>query len=139
MTLDFAAPGAGPTVDPGWAIDAWRYARSKASATPIDVAMPLYGNDVSDLGTRNVSFLEARALVDAFGARVERGTLGNPHFTYADETGRAHELWYDDADSTARTLRAWDPASLPLEVGVVFYGLGAEDPAVWSTIARALP
>ncbi len=139
MTLDYSDPTAGPTIDPGWAVDAVRFARSKVGELALDVAVPLYGNDVSDLGTRSVSYLEARAIAESHRLPIELGPTGAPHFFYLDTSGRGHELWYDDADSTARTLRAWEPSVLPLDVGVVFYGLGAEDPALWSTLERALP
>ena len=139
MTLDFSDPNPGPTVDPGWAVDAVRFTRSKVGALPVDVAMPLYGNDVSDLGTRSVGFFEATGIAADYHVDVQRGALDNPHFQYTDGAGHAHQIWYDDADSTSRTLRAWDPGTLPMDVGVVFYGLGAEDPAVWPTIARGLP
>jgi spore germination protein YaaH len=139
MTLDFSDPGSGPTIDPGWAVDAVRFAQSRLGATKVDVAMPLYGNDVSDLGTRMVSFFEARAIADEYHLDTLIAPTGAPHLAYTDATGRHHDIFYDDASSTAKVLRAWDPTTLPLDVGVVFYGLGDEDPALWPTLARAMP
>jgi hypothetical protein len=140
-TLDFSCCGVppGPTLDSGWAVDAVRLARRLAPRTKVDVAVPLYGTDFSNLGQRTTSFYEARALAELHHARVDRGPTGAPHFAYADDTGRQHDLWFDDAESTTRVLRAWDPATLPLDVGVVFYGLGAEDPALFPAVAASTP
>ena len=139
MTLDYADPNSGPTIDPGWAVDAVRFAQARAGAVPVDVAVPLYGNDVSNLGTRNVSYFEALALAADYHAAPDTGPTGALHLAYADAAGRGHDLWYDDASSTLRTLRAWGPQVLPLSVGVVYYGLGNEDPALWPALSRALP
>jgi hypothetical protein len=138
-TLDYADPQSGPTIDPGWAVDAVRFAQGLGGGVPVDVAVPLYGNDVSDLGTRNVSYFEALAVADDYHVAPTAGPTGALHLAYTDATGRPHDLWYDDAGSTVRTLRAWDPQVLPLSVGVLYYGLGAEDPALWPTLSRAMP
>jgi spore germination protein YaaH len=140
-TLDFSCCNVppGPTLDSGWAVDAVRQARRFAPRTPLDVAVPLYGTDFSSLGQRTTSWYVARALAERHHARVDRGSTGTPHFVYADDTGRSHDLWFDDTESTTRVLRAWDPATLPLDVGVVFYGLGAEDPTLFPTVSASTP
>ncbi len=139
MTLDYADPVSGPTIDQGWAVDAVRFAQTRSGVVPVDVAVPLYGNDVSFAGTRNVSYFEALALADEYHLAVQVGPTGALHLSYTDVNGLAHDVWYDDARSSLRTLRTWGPDVLPLSVGVVYYGLGAEDPALWSALARALP
>ncbi len=140
-TLDFSCCGgaAGPTIDSGWAVDAFRLARTLAPRVPLDVAVPLYGTDFSSLGQRTTSWYEARALAERHHARIDRGPTGSPHFAYTDDSGRAHDLWYDDTESTTRVLRAWDTTTLPLDVGVVFYGLGAEDPTLFPAVAASTP
>ena len=139
MTLDYSTDSPGPTIEPGWAVDALRTAKSNLGVVPVDVAVPLYGNDWSSKGVRNVSWFEARGIADEYKIDTQIGPTGAPHFLYDDTAGTVHQLWYDDATSLTRVLRAWSPEVLPLDVGVVFYGLGAEDPALWPTMARALP
>jgi glycosyl hydrolase family 18 (putative chitinase) len=140
MTLDFSTgTSGGPTIDSGWAVDAMRFAESRAGTTPLDVAFPLYGTDFSALGERSVTFLEATAVAEQQGATPARGPTGALNYGWVDESGQAHVTWYDDGVSTVRTLHAWDTATLPANVGVVFYGLGAEDPALWDTISRGMP
>jgi len=131
MTLDYSsAPG--PTIDPGWAVDAVRFA---ANAYPnVDLAYPLYGTDFGPDGHRSVTYTEAIGISRIHDAPIERGPTGAPHVGYD-----GHELWFDDADSTGRALAAWSPDVLPTTVGVLFYGLGAEDPTLFEKLAARMP
>lgn len=140
MTLDFSCCNQmpGPTIDPGWAVDAARFTRGRMGGTKVDVAFPLYGTDFGPNGQRAVSFLEASAVANAKHARLDRGPTGALQFTYRDDSGN-HAVWFDDAESTARALSAWDATALPLEVGILFYGLGSEDPALFDALSSRTP
>jgi hypothetical protein len=140
LTLDYSccSGSPGPTIDSGWAVDVERSAASQTSA-PLDVAFPLYGwdfgpNDVQ----RAVTYLEAEGVASSTKASVQRGPTGALYYDWQDESGGAHETWFDDGTSTTWTLAAWDPQTLDPNVGVVFWGLGNEDPALWDTIASNL-
>lgn len=137
MTLDYSDAGPGPTIDPGWAVDAVRLARSDAPA--VDIAYPLYGTDFGPRGRRSITWLEATATASAFGARIERGPTTAPFVRYSGYGNEPHELWFDDTDSTARALAAWGHDVLPPDVGVVFYGLGAEEPGLFERIGARMP
>jgi spore germination protein YaaH len=50
-----------------------------------------------------------------------------------------HTVWVDDARSLGRTLGAWQTEALGAEIGVVYFGLGAEDPSLFSTLAGRTP
>jgi hypothetical protein len=143
MTLDFSidGPPAGPTIDSGWAVDAARFAAAAAHHRPgLDVAVPLYGTDFAPDGTsRSITWVAANALLAQSGAQTESDVTGARHFGYRDAQDGFHTVWFDDARSTLRTLSAWSVDALDAKIGVVFYGLGAEDPATWTTIAEALP
>jgi spore germination protein YaaH len=131
MTVDYSdLPG--PTTDSGWATDAARLAGR--NGRPIDVAVPLYGVDYGPRGKRGVSVIEARGLASTYGARLERGPTGTLFFRYV-AGGETHELWFDDTESTGRALGAF-AESLPSDVGILYYGLGAEDPTLFSTLAE---
>jgi hypothetical protein len=141
MTLDYSCcgQGGGPSIDSGWAVDVARYGLSKANGVPVDIAFPLYGTDFSDLGERFIDYTDGRAMADVFGVTPQRAIGGELNFVWIDAAGHEHETWYPDAITASRVLGAWDPSVLPRDVGVVFYGLGAEDPALFSTLARGLP
>ncbi len=137
MTLDFSESAPGPTIDPGWAVDAVRLAR--ADFTNVDVSFPLYGNDFGPRGRRAVTYLEARAIAAIADVPIERGPTGAPFVTYRTFSGESHQIWFDDADSAGRALGAWSYDILPPDVGVLFYGLGAEDPAIFDRLSERLP
>lgn len=137
MTLDYSESGPGPTIDPGWAVDAVRLALADFPAC--DVSMPLYGTDFGPRGRRPTTWFEARAISDSGGIPIERGPTGAPFFRYTSFGREPHEMWFDDATSTARALGAWSFDVLPPEVGVLFYGLGAEDPSLFESLGSRMP
>jgi hypothetical protein len=137
MTLDFSDMGPGPTIDPGWAVEALRLARRDSVA--VDIAYPLYGTDFGPRGRRSVSYLEAMGTAAGSRARVERGPTTAPFVRFTAYGNEPHELWFDDTDSTAHALAAWSSDVLPLDVGVVFYGLGAEEPGLFERLGARMP
>lgn len=137
MSLDLSCCGAGPGpgTEPGWMVDTARFARSQAGPGPgLDVSVPLFGT-LFGREERSVTYDEAVGLASANGARLERGTLGTLWFAY-DDGGVRTEVWFDDAASTRVLLRAIDPATLDGSHGVLFYGLGAEQPGFWASMRR---
>jgi hypothetical protein len=137
MTLDYSERSPGPTIDPGWAVDAVRLA--KGDFRNVDIAYPLYGTDFGPRGRRSILFHEARSIAQIAGVPIERGPTGAPFLRYVAFGGEPHELWFDDAESTGRALGAWSYDVLPADVGVLYYGLGAEDPSLFDRIAARLP
>lgn len=137
MTLDFSEQGPGPTIDPGWAVDAVRLALRDAPA--VDIAYPLYGRDFGPRGRRPTTWLEAVALAGVARVDIQRGPTSAPFIRYPSFGGERHELWFDDAESTGRALGAWTHDVLPASVGVVFYGLGAEEPSLFERLSARLP
>jgi spore germination protein YaaH len=140
LTLDYSCctGSPGPTIDSGWAVDVERSARAQTSV-PLDVAFPLYGWDFGFSGQRSVTYLEAQGVASDTHASVQRGPTGALYYDWQDENGGSHETWFDDGTSTSWTLAAWDTQTLPADVGVVFWGLGSEDPALWDTLAQEMP
>ena len=137
MTLDFSDQAPGPTVDPGWAVDAVRLARRDAPA--VDIAYPLYGTDFGPRGHRSTTYLEAVAIAQVTGSPIEHGPTTAPFVRYVAYGNEPHELWFDDIDSTSRALAAWSYDVLPADVGVVFYGLGAEQPNLFESLGARMP
>lgn len=140
MTLDFSESQPGPTIEPGWAVDAARVALRDTTdgAAAIDVAYPLYGMDWGPRGRRSITWFDAMGMAQASRAPIERGPTGAPNLRYG-AFGEPHILWFDDAESTARALGAWTTETLPSGVGVVFYGLGAEDPQLFELLGARYP
>ncbi len=139
MTLDYTESGAGPVIDPGWAVDAARLATKQTNGAAVDLSIPLYGTDYSSYGTRPISYTEAMGFSFIAGAPVQRSVTLSPHVEWKDNAGTLHSTWFDDRISTLAYLHAWDDTVLPPSVGVVYYGFGAEDPTLWDGIAKELP
>jgi spore germination protein YaaH len=138
MTLDYSLPGAGPTIDTGWVTDVYRHATNTAPGARLDVSYPLYGVEFAPRGTRFTTYLEAIGLQTLYGATVNRGPTGALFFNYRAPDGTIHQVWFDDAASTKQGLGALG-ASIPPDVGILFYGFGAEDPQLFSSISQATP
>ncbi|RYE83097.1 MAG: hypothetical protein EOO75_19770 [Myxococcales bacterium] len=139
MTLDWSCcsrPG-GPSTDAAWAAGAVAWAAQQAPSAQRSVTMPLFGTDFGDRGSRSLTYLEATALARYHDAGVDRSESGTPHFAYTDEAGVGHDVWFDDLLSTRLTLGAWADG-LPADVGVLYYGLGAEEPDLWRGLARSM-
>jgi hypothetical protein len=135
MTLDYSENGPGPTIDAGWAVDAARLAKREVDGrAAVDIAVPLYGIDFGPRGLRPTTWFEAVAIASSAALPIERGPTGSPFVRYARD-GEQHVLWFDDAISTARALGGWTYDVLPADVGVVFYGLGAEEPTLFAQLA----
>lgn len=139
MTTDFSCCDgvAGPTTESGWLVGAASFARTRiGSATPaIDVTLPLYGVDFSQRGQRAVSYLEAVGIAQHHGRQIQRAPGYTLHFDWSEADGTTHELWFDDAAATARHQQQFDPA-LDDNVGILYYGLGSEDPSLFGELAR---
>jgi predicted small secreted protein len=137
MTLDYSEKTPGPTIEPGWAVDAVRLARGDFAN--VDIAYPLYGTDFGPRGRRPVIYHDAIAISTIGRAPIQRGPTGAPFVSYTAFGGEQHQLWFDDAESTGRALGAWSEDVLPLDVGILFYGLGAEDPALFGRLSGRMP
>jgi hypothetical protein len=139
MTLDYSCctPPGGPSIDPGWAVDALRFNHASLPGPRPYVTLPLFGTDFGPSGARSVTYLEARALGDYFQGNLTREATGALHLKYTDSDGLAHDLWYDDVFSARLALSAWASPTLDDGVGVLFYGVGAEEPGLWASLARS--
>jgi hypothetical protein len=136
-TLDYSMGAPGPTIDTGWAVVVEQDVGG-ATRAPLDVAYPLYGWDFGPTGQTPVSWSTATTTASDRHASIQHGPTGAPFYDWTDDMGGAHETWFDDAASTSMGLRAWDAQTIPPDVGVVFWGLGSEDPSLWPTLARGM-
>jgi cellulose synthase/poly-beta-1,6-N-acetylglucosamine synthase-like glycosyltransferase/spore germination protein YaaH/peptidoglycan/xylan/chitin deacetylase (PgdA/CDA1 family) len=105
------------------------------------VALGSYGydwtlKDARDKGHADtVTFHEATQIAHDSEARVsmDQGSL-NPHYAYADENDRRHEVWFLDAPAMFNQIKVADPWR-PRGYGL--WRLGAEDPGVWRLMDHA--
>lgn len=139
MTLDYSCcPGPGPTIEPTWGLDVMAFMGTSAPSTSLDFSYPLYGTDFGPTGQRSLTWLEATGLATANGATVRRSPTGAPTFQYRGDDG-VHDVYFDDAVSTSLFLSAYGTDVLSANVGVTFYGLGAEEPGLFEELSRRTP
>jgi spore germination protein YaaH len=136
MTLEYSDTAPGPTIDPTWAVAAVRLAKSEFPR--VDIAYPLYGMGFALRGNRPSSYDEAHAIAADQNVPIERGDTGAPFIRYS-AAGERRELWFDDLQSTRRALGSWNVDVLPADVGVLFYGLGSEDPELFDGLSARMP
>jgi spore germination protein len=60
----------------------------------------------------------------------------SPSFKYTDEQGRQHEVWFENADSTALKLQAAKAAGIR---GVYLWMISSEDDRTWATVRKIIP
>lgn len=128
------ATGPGPIASLDWAERVARYAAAVVPPAKILWGIPAYGFDWN-LATGEARYLDhagALRLAGAFGATPSRDPASQaPTFTYYDEGGAPHEVWYEDAVS------AGAKAALAARFGmggIALWRLGMEDPAFWDRI-----
>jgi spore germination protein YaaH len=136
MTLEYSDTTPGPTIDPMWAVSAVRLAKNDFAN--VDIAYPLYGMGFAARGNRPSSYDEAHAIAADQDVPIMRGDTGAPFIRYSVD-GETRELWFDDLSSTRRALGSWTYDVLPADVGVMFYGLGSEDPKLFDGLAARMP
>ena len=140
MTLDFSCCGAGPgpTLDSLWAASVASVAIGQVPEGMVDLAIPLYGVHFWPGRQQYVSYTSAMAISAQHQAAIHRSADNVPHFQFP-EAGQVHEVWFDDQASILSYLAAWKPPTVPASVGVVLYGVGDEDPALWPSLGEVRP
>lgn len=139
MTLDLHCCDnvAGPTTDSGWIDAVVGLAQTQLGRSSVHFALPLYGTSfvspVTQPTQRAVTYLEAVGLASQQNLQILRSEAGDLHYSYTASDGSRREVWFDDGPSLLLKLSQLD-ALLSPSVGVLYYGLGGEDPALWSTL-----
>lgn len=127
--------GPGPVVSSGWMARVIGYTITKMPPSKVVAAISVFGFDFNLTTGRNtyVTYQMASDLARRYNRSIifDQATL-TPMFSYQDEQGNQHEVWFENRDSIiAKTRLAWQMGIS----GVALWRLGMEDPAVWPAIA----
>ncbi len=127
--------GPGPVVSSGWMARVIGYTITKVPLSKIVAAISVFGFDFNLTTGENTyaTYQLASDLASRYGRSIifDRATL-TPMFSYQDEQGNQHEVWFENKDSIVAKIRlAWQMGIS----GVALWRLGMEDPAVWPQIA----
>lgn len=99
------------------------------------VAIGGYGYDWSGApNAKAVTFQDAmRIAQESHAPIVFDRESANPHFSYAERSGAQHSLWFLDGATAFNEIHAADTYK---PAGYALWELGAEDPSIWSVMAR---
>jgi spore germination protein len=145
LTYDYHYSGGSPgAIAPlPWVERVLAYAVTALPSTRLQVGVPLYGYDwvcadstcaTKASGTRATArtYAQVEALRVAEGAtRVWSATDAAPYFTYTDDAGKNHVVWYNDVDSTKAKMTLVGKYYL---AGLAFWAVGSEDTRLWSPL-----
>ncbi len=131
--LHWTTSGPGSIDELSWFKRVAEYTATMPNRSKFILGMPMYGIDWPNGGGPGNSgtpmeYAQIAALSSSLGITPEwEATAQSPHFSYVDEAGVAHQVWYVDQQSLAQ--RAAVASSLGLGVGL--WRLGNEDQSVW--------
>ncbi|MEN6314643.1 MAG: LysM peptidoglycan-binding domain-containing protein [Clostridiaceae bacterium] len=130
--------GPGPVVSSGWMTKVLGYTLTKMPASKVVAAISVFGFDFNLTTERNtyVTYAMAADLARRYNRSIifDQDTL-TPMFSYTDEQGNQHEVWFENSDSIiAKMSLAWRQGIS----GVALWRLGMEDPGVWPRISSEI-
>jgi spore germination protein YaaH len=110
------------------------YTLTKMPAGKIVAAISVFGFDFNLSTGRNTYATHEMAadLSKQHNAEIifDQDTL-TPMFSYTDEQGDAHEVWFENSESIIAKMRlAWQQGIS----GVALWRLGMEDPGLWPSV-----
>lgn len=135
MTYDYhwdtSPPGPVSPVD--WVEDVIAWTVTQIPAEKVRLGVVLLGYDwVIGGNGSTVSYEQATARARKHDASISHvGTGHSPTFSYTDDRGREHEVWFEDVQSVRPKLRLVEKYDLG---GTFFWRLGGEDSRVWSLV-----
>jgi spore germination protein YaaH len=126
--------GPGPVVSSGWMNKVVGYTLTKMQASKVVAAISVFGFDFNLATGRNtyVTYEMAAELATQHNSEItfDQNTL-TPMFSYTDEQGNPHEVWFENSESVIAKMRlAWQQGIS----GVALWRLGMEDPAMWPRV-----
>jgi spore germination protein YaaH len=127
-----SAPGA--IADLPWATRVANYVATMPDRSRFVFGTGLYGIDWANGGGpanpgTPLEYADVMALMARVGAVAEFDPVAYaPHFSYVDEAGAPHEVWYTDA----RTVAAHVRLAADRRLGFGVWRLGAEDQEIWN-------
>jgi spore germination protein len=139
MAYDYHWSGSAPgAVAPmPWVREVLAYAKTQMPAEKIVLGIPVSGYDWVDGHGEVVTWIQCYGRTKAFNATVQYDRLSeSPSFKYTDAQGREHEVWFENAESTATKIEAAKAAGIR---GVYLWMISSEDDRTWATLRKIMP
>jgi cellulose synthase/poly-beta-1,6-N-acetylglucosamine synthase-like glycosyltransferase/peptidoglycan/xylan/chitin deacetylase (PgdA/CDA1 family)/spore germination protein YaaH len=126
---------AGAIASQSWFVDKLSRRMKELNPERTIVAIGNYGYDWASKGPAlDMTFQETVLTSQESEAPIvfDPQTL-NPHFSYQEDDGSLHQVWFLDAVTAHNQIRA---ADVFRPVGYALWRLGSEDPSIWSVLGR---
>ncbi len=128
----------GPQAPLAWTRRVMRFAISQVPAEKVLMGVPFFGFDWHGDTTTAVFWEGADATRREAGAPILRHDgSGEAAYTYTDEDGDTHTVWFQDRVAVATKVE-YLTRKLPSLAGIAIWQMHGEDPRFWSTIRKGL-
>jgi poly-beta-1,6 N-acetyl-D-glucosamine synthase len=98
------------------------------------IALGSYAYDWNGDDVNSLAFEEAVIAAHDSGAQVQfDDATNNPHFSYVEDDGTKHDVWFLDAVTAYNQIHA---ADIYQPAGYAVWRLGSEDPSVWYVMGQ---
>ena len=132
--IKWATSGPGAIDDITWVRGVVDYVNTMPNKSRFVLGMPLYGMDWKNGGgpaspAAVYEYDGVMAIAQQRGITPQYDPVSESmHFSYTDESGAAHEMWYSDAATRGARIALARANGL----GVGFWRLGREDQRLWA-------
>lgn len=125
----------GPVAGNDWVERVIQYLLPQIPKEKFQLGLGLYGRDWPETGLGKAIFIQdARDLAAAKGIKIEKDeTSGVSWFTYTDDNGVKHQVWFEDRDSAQAKMELVKKYRL---AGVALWRLGIIPPDIWEIINK---
>lgn len=134
MTYDEHYPGGtpGPIASIGWVQNVIKYAITVIPQGKLLLGTAAYGYDWSSNGTKAYGISSIYNLASTYGATILWDSVSqSPYFTYTDNAGISHTVWFENAQSLNYKLDLVNSYNLS---GIAIWRLGLENSDYWTSI-----
>lgn len=110
---------------------------AKISSDKVVLALACYGYDwpSQEIGT-TITYQQAIANASRYKSTINYNSASaNLNYSYTDESGMAHQVFFTDAATNFNLIRRADDWGI---AGVAIWRMGAEDPRLWTFISKNL-
>lgn len=129
----WASSPPGPAASLPWVRSITAYAARKIPRNKLYAGIPLYGYDwPQGESAKGLTYTDVQQLQATYQIEPQwDADEGSWHFTYRDEEGQAHDVWYEDARSFQAKKDLYEQMGI---VHLAFWRLGNEDGKAWAEI-----
>jgi peptidoglycan-N-acetylglucosamine deacetylase len=125
---------AGPIAGQDWFESILKMRMAELSPAQTIICFGNYGYDWTNDGkeaetiTFQEALLSARDSLDSTAQIKYDPVARNPHFSYTEDDGKAHTLWFLDATTAYNEIQSAKPYGI---AGFALWRMGSEDPSLW--------